>query len=76
MLTNWFGARPARPSARGRFFRPTLERLENRLAPSSSGPACVISGSVGLSESGITGSSGGQKILTPNAEYILHDGRY
>ncbi len=39
MLRNWFGARVARSPERNRFFRPQLEYLEGRLAPSNMGMA-------------------------------------
>jgi hypothetical protein len=35
MLTKWFGARSPRTPERDRYFRPQLECLEGRLAPSS-----------------------------------------
>lgn len=38
MLTKWFGTRSSRPPQRDRFFRPRLEYLEGRLAPSSMMP--------------------------------------
>lgn len=38
MLTKWFRTRSSRPHQRDRFFRPQLEYLEGRLAPSSMMP--------------------------------------
>jgi hypothetical protein len=38
MFTQWFGTRPSRSPQRDRFFRPSLEYLEGRLAPSSMVP--------------------------------------
>lgn len=72
MFSSWFGPRASRSSTKERFFRPRLECLEGRLAPSSlpiSNAAALGGGgggSGGNPLSGPTEGGGGNQLSGPN----------